>query len=952
MPGWVGPGSRIAGYVIEAQIGAGGMAVVYRARDEALGRLAAVKVLAPALAADEQFRNRFMRESRMVAGVDDSHVIPVYGAGQADGVLYIATRFIPGGDLAGVMRRNGGPLVAERAAAIVAQVASALDAAHEIGLVHRDVKPANILIDTTRGKAEHAYLSDFGLTRGTSSTTGLTSSGQFLGTPDYCAPEQIRGQQVDGRTDQYALACVAFVLLTGAPPFSREEPVATLFAHLSDSVPSAMTLRPGLASGVDAVLGRALAKSPQDRFPSCGEFAAALGQALTTTTAGTSAIAPAPASRPTVTAPPVVADSIPPQVPTFPSRVPEITPPAAGAAGTPPPSHGLAPIGYGLGPAGYGAAPGQPRSRRKIALLAGASAAVLVATGVGVAVALPGSPSSSVPSGFTGSRGTFAQAAYNAGLSQVVHPSSQQGGTVTLAASSEPDSLDPGNTYYPWTWDFSRLYATPLTTFKSAPGPAGNTLVPGIATSLGQVSDGGLLWTYHLKHGLKFSDGSPITSADVKYAVERTYDRTVLGNGPNYFQGLLADPNYAGPYKDPHGDLTSVSTPDPDTIQFHLVAPFPDFDYVASIPQTAPVPKARDTGANYQLDPVSSGPYEFQDYSLNKEAVLVPNPDWTQEEDTEARQLAGKITISFNVNSGTIDNELLAGNVDLEAFGDGLGAAAQSKVLASDSLKANADDVPNNRLWFAYLNTKVAPLNNVDCRRAIEYAADKSALQAALGGPVNGDIAATLQLPRTPGYQAFDLYNAESQPTGDVADAKTSLAKCGKPNGFTVAGAYRSDRPKEVAAAQALQAALARVGITLELQGYPSGSYYLNYAGSPAFVHQHDLGIDFGGWSSDWPDGSAMMYELIDGTAIVSTANVNISELNDTTINGLFANANSPSLTAAARNGIYGQIDKLAMSDAAILPEVYSKTLLYRPPNLANAYIEAPYGLYNYAVLG
>ena len=285
------PGHRFAGYVIEEQIGAGGMAVVFRARHEVLVRLAAVKVIAPAMAGDPEFRARFLRESRAAAAIDSRHIIPVYGAGEADGILYIATRFAAGGDVATLTRRAGGFLAPERAATLVAQVASALDAAHAAGLVHRDVKPQNILIDSTPELPEHAFLSDFGLTKGTgSSTTGLTAAGQFVGTPDYCAPEQIRAAAVDGRADQYALGCVAFALLTGEPPFRRGDTLATLFAHAHDPVPSLCALRPELPAAVDRVISRALAKSPAGRYERCGEFAAALRAALvqvrTTTTAG------------------------------------------------------------------------------------------------------------------------------------------------------------------------------------------------------------------------------------------------------------------------------------------------------------------------------------------------------------------------------------------------------------------------------------------------------------------------------------------------------------------------------------------------------------------------------------------------------------------------------------------------------------------------------------------
>jgi serine/threonine-protein kinase len=279
VPPPIGPGGTIAGYLIEEQVGAGGMAVVFRARDEMLGRRVALKVMSPAIAADPEFRARFIRESRAIAAVDHPHIVPVYAAGEAGGVLYIATRFIPGGDLAGLVARSGGVLAPDRAAALITQVASALDAAHAAGLVHRDVKLANVLVDSQGGQ-EHAYLSDFGLTKGTSFTAGLTAEGQFMGTPDYCPPEQIAGRPVGRPADQYALACAAFRVLTGSLPFTRPEVVATLFAHMNDPVPVASALRPGLPPGVDAVLARALAKNPDDRYPSCGQFASALRYGL------------------------------------------------------------------------------------------------------------------------------------------------------------------------------------------------------------------------------------------------------------------------------------------------------------------------------------------------------------------------------------------------------------------------------------------------------------------------------------------------------------------------------------------------------------------------------------------------------------------------------------------------------------------------------------------------
>jgi serine/threonine protein kinase len=215
------PGSTLGDFRIESRLGAGGMAVVFRARDEGLDRIVALKVLAPALTEDAEFRERFIRESRAAARVDHPHIIPVHAAGETDGVLYLAMRFVPGGDLRSVIKREG-PLTGERAAFLLSPIASALDAAHAAGLVHRDVKPANILVDASPGRPDHPYLSDFGLAKSAASTTGLTETGQFLGTPDYAAPEQISGRPADKQTDVTALCLPASAGSAGTVPARRQ----------------------------------------------------------------------------------------------------------------------------------------------------------------------------------------------------------------------------------------------------------------------------------------------------------------------------------------------------------------------------------------------------------------------------------------------------------------------------------------------------------------------------------------------------------------------------------------------------------------------------------------------------------------------------------------------------------------------------------------------------------
>lgn len=230
VPGELSPGDVLAGYSVEHEVGRGGMGVVYRARHLHLKRTAALKVLTPGLANDATFRERFIRESRLAASLDHPNVVPVYDAGEAEDLLYIAMRFVAGADLADLL--EPGPLAPTRALDLLAQVGSALDCAHEAGLVHRDVKPANILV--TR---ERAFLTDFGLSKEVRSDSSLTAAGKMVGTLDYVSPEQIRGEEVDGRSDVYALGCVLFHSLAGSAPYAKHSEAEVLYAHLEHSPP-------------------------------------------------------------------------------------------------------------------------------------------------------------------------------------------------------------------------------------------------------------------------------------------------------------------------------------------------------------------------------------------------------------------------------------------------------------------------------------------------------------------------------------------------------------------------------------------------------------------------------------------------------------------------------------------------------------------------------------------
>ena len=274
-------GDEFAGYRMRSVLGRGGMSVVYQAENLRLNNVIALKVLAPELAADDVFRARFLEESRIAASLNHPNVIPIYDMGSSNGLLYIAMRYVSGTDLRQIIKKRG-RLQPETALFLLGQVARALDAAHRQGLVHRDVKPGNMLVErgSDEGDPDHVYLADFGITKHAMSRTGLTSTGQFLGTIDYVAPEQIRGTSVLGLADQYSLGCVLYECLTGRVPFEKDLDAAIIWAHVEETPAMPTVLRPDLPPEIDDVFGRVLSKQPGDRYRSCREFIDAARMAL------------------------------------------------------------------------------------------------------------------------------------------------------------------------------------------------------------------------------------------------------------------------------------------------------------------------------------------------------------------------------------------------------------------------------------------------------------------------------------------------------------------------------------------------------------------------------------------------------------------------------------------------------------------------------------------------
>ncbi len=557
-----------------------------------------------------------------------------------------------------------------------------------------------------------------------------------------------------------------------------------------------------------------------------------------------------------------------------------------------------------------------------------------------------GGPSTSGPSTGGGAAG--------GGAAGGIHNASDaKGGTLRFANSGDWDSLDPADTYYAYTWNFIRNYGRALVMFKSAPGRQGATLVPDLAESLGRSSDGAKTWTYTLRQGVKFEDGTPVSSKDVKYAVERSLDKATFPNGPTYFNDVLDRQGYTSPYSDPDPNklgLKAIETPDDRTIVFRLNKAFSGFDYLAQLPATMPVPQAKDTGSKYKEHVVSTGPYMFETNELGKGFTMVRNPHWDPATDPNRRALPDRITVDLNVNADDIDNRLISGDLDVSIEGAGVGPSAQGRILADQSLRANTDSALVARLWFTALNSDVAPLDNIHCRKAVLYAADRTGYQRAYGGATGGEIATNILPPVIAGAERFDLYPSPNN-TGDLAKARDELAQCGQPDGFTTGISYRAERPKEKATAEALQQSLARAGINLEIKPYPLTDYGRLYAGKPDFAKSNGLGLMVYGWGADWPDGYGFLAQLVDSRVIRATGgNTNLG-IKDPAIDQLLDQALVTTDTAA-REQIWVGIDRKVMENAFALPGIWAKGLLYRPPNLTNVFITDGFQMYDYLALG
>ena len=563
------------------------------------------------------------------------------------------------------------------------------------------------------------------------------------------------------------------------------------------------------------------------------------------------------------------------------------------------------------------------RFRRKTLALAGiAVAGALLLAGCS-------SPGTTTPSGGTSSG---AKNGFNAAVSAVINPSTKAGGTLKTLSASDCDYWDPARTYYGFCLNLQRLISRTLVNYSKVNGTK-FTLAPDLATDLGTHNADYTEWTYTLQDGLKFSDGTAITAQDVKYALERLYATEVITGGPGfYFTAIIDAPkSYKGPY-DGGGDLPdSAIAVDGQKITFHLNKPFADFNYLLSLPTSAPVPQAKDTGAKYTLAPVSSGPFEISAYTPQKSVTFTRNKNWSQATDKIRKPLLDQIDLTINSNPDDIDNQLAAGDADTR-IDDAVGTTFQSKIFTNPTLKAQADDPGGPTTRYIAIATSVKPFDNVHCRRAVFYAFNKAASLQIAGGSAAGVVAKSATPPGIPGYDpSYDPYPIGTDNTGDVAAAKKELTECGQPNGFSTKYAYSTPDATNGKNFANLKNSLARVGIKVTAATTSADSYYSTFIGSPSNVQKQGLGLMAAGWGADFPTLYGFYQNIVNGDAILPNGNSNYASINDPTVNKVLDDTGTPTTPELGT-----QLNKALMATAQFLPTRFDKNLWYRSARMTN----------------
>ncbi|MFI2640878.1 ABC transporter substrate-binding protein [Streptomyces sp. NPDC018610] len=543
-------------------------------------------------------------------------------------------------------------------------------------------------------------------------------------------------------------------------------------------------------------------------------------------------------------------------------------------------------------------------------------------------------------------------AGWDAGVGALVNPSDRRGGTLRLVSSADVDSLDPARTYYVWVWLLQRMLNRTLMAYPTDPGPAGLVPAPDLATGPGEVGDGGRTWTYRLRPGLRYDDGTPITAHDVRHAVQRVFAQDVLPGGPTYLVPLLDDPDrpYPGPYRTEQ-PLRSVVVPDDHTIVFHLNRPFSDFDHLMAQPCAAPVPRHADTGADYGAAPLSSGPYRVAAHRPGAFLHLERNPHWDRATDPIRPALPDRVEVTIGVDVDDLDTRLIAGEFDINLEGRGLQHAAQGPATTDPALRSCTDNPRTSFLHFVAIQPHIPPFGDVHARRAVHYAADKILLQQARGGPVTGgDLTTALFPPRLPAHQKLDPYPTGPDLRGDLDAARAELAAAGLPDGFEAV--IGTQRGKFRLVADAVAESVARVGIRLTVKELDVATYFSLGAGHPDTIREHGLGLIVTDWGADFPTEYGFLAPLVDGRQIKpGGGNWNIPELDDPYVNDLIDRTlHTTDPDERARQ--WQAVERRVMEHAVLLPLVHDKTLHFRNPWVTNVYVHPAFGLYDVQAMG
>jgi peptide/nickel transport system substrate-binding protein len=494
-----------------------------------------------------------------------------------------------------------------------------------------------------------------------------------------------------------------------------------------------------------------------------------------------------------------------------------------------------------------------------------------------------------------------------------------KGGTLYVLNNQPQTDFDPARLYTSGGGNIPGLVYRTLTTRNRANGADGSKVVPDLATDTGKPSANATVWTYHLKDGLKYQDGSPITTADIKYDLERSFAPELSGGAPYLRDWLVGAADYQGPYKDPKG-LSAIQTPDAKTIVFHLNKPEGDFPLLATQTSFAPVPKSKDTGTKYAAHPVSSGPYEVVSNQNNGEhIVLKRNPEWSGANDSQREAYPDLIDVQSGLDQAVINQRLAAGvgkDADAITTDTNLGPAELAKISGDKSLASRVGTGHFGYTDYLAFNPKVKPFDNIKVREAVAYAVNRSTVVNAQGGSSLNEQATTF-LPSQAafGYTPYDPFPAGS--TGNPAKAKELLKEAGYPNGLTISLTHDATKGGEQGpeVATAVQEALKLAGITVKLDSEEHNAYE-----DKVHTTTTEPGLFLAGWGADWPSGGPFLGPIFDGRQIVKDGdNFNNAQLNDPSVNNEIDAINKiTDLKAAAVR--WGALDKKIGEQALTVP--------------------------------